>query len=151
MIERAAAGASLELKGASAHASQCLRLCARHERSRYPSDLRVARAARSTRALGGSQPMCATLRGLFINKSVNSSSGEDRPRRRPLTGDSVAQPPGRGNLPTKPAQPNGYPNSIFCAVAAEIIEDRSRCGHLGPPELPFQPRQPFVVAKFGFP
>ncbi len=39
MIERAAAGASVELKGASAHASLCLSLCARHQRSRYPSDL----------------------------------------------------------------------------------------------------------------
>jgi hypothetical protein len=30
MIERTAAGASLELKGASSHASLCLRLCARY-------------------------------------------------------------------------------------------------------------------------
>jgi hypothetical protein len=85
MIERAAAGASVELKGASAHASLCLRLCARHQRSRYPSDLRVTRAARSMRALGD----VSNAEGPFINESVNWSSDDDSPRRRPLTGDSL--------------------------------------------------------------
>src|SRR6266446_5412610 len=86
MIERGAAGASVELKGASAHASLCLRLCARHQRSRYPSDLRVTRTARSMRVLGD----VSNAEGPFINESVNWSSGDDRPRRRPLTGDSLS-------------------------------------------------------------
>ena len=86
MIERGAAGASVELKGASAHASLWLRLCARHQRSRYPSDLRVTRTARSMRVLGD----VSNAEGPFINESVNWSSGDDRPRRRPLTGDSLS-------------------------------------------------------------
>src|SRR6266436_989317 len=52
---------------------------------RYPSDLRVTRTARSMRAFGD----VSNAEGPFINESVNWSSDDDSPRRRPLTGDSL--------------------------------------------------------------